>query len=343
MKVLISSKSVKIVVIGISVVGVILGGWALGRHLGIWHRPIYQRDVKIPEITLVVSSPKETSFYHPPKDEMKRIWKGERWVAYQEGLQALAKRLLDCLILADEVVRRHLDLKIERGGAILLRGQQPVGEIITIDSRAEGQGNVMAVFWAPEGLRGSNQTVEEVAEMCQTATHEGVEMTLLISYFLSPKWQDNYRRMRWVGDGLAEYAAYLVAGKFSKSAQKFRLRDHITRIRDLIGLGEEIYNLIDFTYEPFYSPPLSLPPEPHYSPNEMAGYGVSLSFWLSLADQHGEGVIREFLRRLKGIESPTYWNATKILSELAGENIGEAIEKVDLRESLRVLKERLQK
>jgi len=67
------------------------------------------------------------------------------------------------------------------------------------------------------------------------------------------------------------------------------------------------------------------------------GYAVSLAFWLRIAQQHGEGVIKEFWQRLSQRGFPNAQEAARILSELTGEDIWAKLQNMDLREVLQTL------
>jgi len=90
------------------------------------------------------------------------------------------------------------------------------------------------------------------------------------------------RRARWVGDGLAEYAGYLVSRRWAPPVAKARLENLRERVADLLGQGKADDLIQEFRVRAGDRPRPS-------TPVEAAGYGVSLALWLDLAQRHGEG------------------------------------------------------
>jgi len=169
-------------------------------------------------------------------------------------------------------------------------------------------------------------------DLHHTMPHEAVEG--VVSQYL---YHD--RRARWVGDGLAEYAGYLVSQRWAPSVVKARLENLRRRVDGL--LQERIsYNLIeDF---------LVIVDDRPSMVEGAAGYGVALAFWLDLTQRHGEEVIRAFWKRLSAQKTwclipyvacvgPNARTAARILTELTGEDIWAKLQRMDLQEVLDVL------
>lgn len=74
-----------------------------------------------------------------------------------------------------------------------------------------------------------------------------------------------------------------------------------------------------------------------FSPEEAAGYGVALAFWLQIAHNHGEVVISEFLERARLLQQPSDQELARILEELTGEDIWSKLKQMDLQEVLQTL------
>ncbi len=170
-----------------------------------------------------------------------------------------------------------------------------------------------------------------------TLPHEAVEGA--VSRYL---YHD--RRARWVGDGLAEYAGYLVSRRWAPSIAEARLENLRERVADLLGQGKGVYDLLqEFRVRAGDRPWPS-------TPVEAAGYGVSLALWLDLTQRHGEGVIRAFWERLRSHKpwclippylvciGPDAETAARVLSELTGEAIWAKLQRMDLQEVLEILK-----
>jgi len=139
------------------------------------------------------------------------------------------------------------------------------------------------------------------------------------------------RSNRWIGDGLSEYVSFITSGELAPKVQASILRSRRLEIQNLLELEENrtSYNLIEeFLYGTEREDRV-----------EVAGYGVSLAFWLQIAQKHGEGVIKTFWQRLSQQGFPTAKEAARILSELTGEDIWAKLQKMDLHEVLRTLEQ----
>ena len=173
--------------------------------------------------------------------------------------------------------------------------------------------------------------------------HEGVEHQ--VAHLL---YHD--RQARWVGDGLAEYSAYLTVSTWAPKAAKGSLQARKSQVLNLVSQGYKHYNLLEWF-------------QVHLGPETMeglqsevirAGYGVSWAFWLDLAERHGNSVIKVFWEQLSAQGRrcliplsgpwgpalgchPTAHDAARILSELTGEDIWAKLQRMDLQEVLEVL------
>jgi hypothetical protein len=139
------------------------------------------------------------------------------------------------------------------------------------------------------------------------------------------------RSNRWIGDGLSEYVSFITSGELAPKVQASTLRSRRLEIQNLLELEENrtSYNLIEeFLYGTEREDRV-----------EVAGYGVSLAFWLQIARKHSEGVIKTFWQRLSQRGFPSAKEAARILSELTGEDIWAKLQKMDLHEVLRILEQ----
>jgi hypothetical protein len=173
-----------------------------------------------------------------------------------------------------------------------------------------------------------------------TMPHEGIEWTVALFFY-------HDKRSRWIGDGLATYAGYIVAREYTPQVTKERLNYYRQQVANLLERGQVTYNLIkDF-------PVMSLEASGGKDPEvQRAGYVVSLAFWLGIAQRHGEETIRKFWGQVS--TSPKRWcialglicfggvdapKAARILSKLTGEDIWAKLQKMDLHEVLRKLEQ----
>ncbi len=139
------------------------------------------------------------------------------------------------------------------------------------------------------------------------------------------------RSNRWIGDGLSEYVSFIASGELAPKVRSSTLRSRRLEIQNLLERegNRTSYNLVQ---EFLYGTELE-------DRVELAGYGVSLAFWLQIAQKHGEGVIKTFWQRLSQRGFPSAQEAAQILSELTGEDIWSKLQKMDLHEALRTLEQ----
>ncbi|MEM4382220.1 MAG: hypothetical protein QXX19_08335 [Candidatus Caldarchaeum sp.] len=146
---------------------------------------------------------------------------------------------------------------------------------------------------------------------------------------------------RGLEEGLAEYVGYIIAQHLDPETCRWHLERRSRDIEDV--LRDREHPIYDVTQEFLSHIELRLGKESQQpssqgpTPVELAGYGVSLAFWLQIAQQHGEGVIKEFWQRLSQKGFPNAQEAARILSELTGEDIWTKLQKMDLREVLQTL------
>jgi len=154
--------------------------------------------------------------------------------------------------------------------------------------------------------------------------HEAMENSLVKKIY-------HDRSNRWIGDGLSEYVSFITSGELAPKVQASTLRSRRLEIQNLLERegNRTSYNLAQ---EFLYGTELE-------DRVELAGYGVSLAFWLQIAQKHGEGVIKAFWQRLSQRGFPNAKEAAQILSELTGEDIWTKLQQMDLHEALRTLEQ----
>lgn len=201
--------------------------------------------------------------------------------------------------------------------------------------------------WWPLFVSRSWQSLQESDSDFQdslywTMLHEAVEPTIVI-----PLYHD--WRARWIGDGLATYAGYIVTKERSPAVANRRLSIYKQQVIQLVEAGRTTYDLI--RYFPVMSQEGVREAKPHDPQLQLAGYGIALVFWLDIAQRYGEKVIRKFWERLSAqkpwcimlgllcFNDPNAQEAARILSELTGEDIWAKLQKMDLQAVLRTLEQ----
>lgn len=139
---------------------------------------------------------------------------------------------------------------------------------------------------------------------------------------------------RWLEEGLAGYVGYVVTQELDLDLHKRRVESLQEVVRALLPQMT--------TYDLTRPPPLEFIVKgdkrlKKFSPEEIAGYGVSLAFWIQIAQEHGEHVIIDFLKRVRQLKRPNEQELARILSELTGEDIWTKLQNMDLHEVLRTL------
>ncbi len=201
--------------------------------------------------------------------------------------------------------------------------------IAIIPPLAEGQGGVQidgAVF--PLLLTQSGSSLQETGalrDFYHFVPHEATEQVVAFKLY-------HDRAARWVGDGLAEYAAYI-----SSPTDVLRSRLLEIRYKDVLRFMQKrdwkSYDLTKyFLVRGAHKGPMELEEITSYT-----GYAISLAFWLQIVQKHGEGTIKKFWERVSQISHPTAKDAARILSELTGEDIWSKLQNMDLQEVLQTL------
>lgn len=269
-------------------------------------------------------------------ESMAKAQAGEVVVYYSDAaMESVATQIAEELAHAYAFIAERLGWKPYPAGLVLIGGERP-GAV-----RVEGEGELGMTFglWLPTETiaEGLTQASEDVLDMIYwVMPHEGTE-----PLFSQKLYHDC--GTRWVGDGLAEYAAYIVSGQFHPDVQQARLKGRLRTIERLLEQGKKSYNLPQ-EFQAFRSVQIVfLRLGCAKSPHEVmvAGYAVALAIWLDLVDKYGEELVRRFWQELQKLSRPTNQDVFRILGTLTGEDIKVKITQVDLQYAAEVLKKHL--
>ncbi len=176
-------------------------------------------------------------------------------------------------------------------------------------------------------------------EMLHRAVNEALESGL------DKGWRSDLRT-RGFEDGLAEYVGYIVSKEFDLEVHRHFLEGRRKNVQEALqGREPPTYNLTQefLGHREVYffgrEDSRRLLPQGAAAVKIAAGYGVSLAFWLQIAQKHGEGVIKTFWQRISQRGFPNAKEAARILSELTGEDIWQKLQNMDLHEVLRTLEQ----
>ena len=142
--------------------------------------------------------------------------------------------------------------------------------------------------------------------------HEWTEASIVF-----PSLYDD-RRMRVVGDGLAEWLSFEYARRFHPAAAARRLRSDIAVCRDLLRQGLVEYDLADFSAVQQNPVPLPGDTAAAISSRELAGYAVSFWIWWKFSQKSGPEAVGRFLAWLKTSPRRRLEDVSAVLSQTAG-------------------------
>ena len=124
-------------------------------------------------------------------------------------------------------------------------------------------------------------------------THETTELNLIVKKALYSK----NKYLRWIGDGLAEYASLKIIEQTDKELKTNMLN---SRIKNIEEYKKQSFNLLKW--------------EATTGSNE--GYGYSLAFWIDIEEKYGNNVIQEFVSEFLNTNDYSTENITNILVNL---------------------------
>ncbi|MCS7274394.1 MAG: hypothetical protein NZ610_03175 [Candidatus Bipolaricaulota bacterium] len=284
--------------------------------------------------------------------EMAKLTLQDTWVYYRpkDVPKVFAQQVLQALVRSRQVVTEALGIELVPTGAVLLKGREPRNKVFWLDAAST------FVVWVPEEEmqasleQASAQTLEQIYWV---VTHEATESTISrMLYRYDPG-------TRWVGDGLAEYAGYLASKTFAQQAQQLRMGSLIRRIERLLESGMQDYDLVEhfqairvesklgllegiglmlgFNREALVRMAVERVRLQAQDPVIIAGYAVALAFWLWIAQEHGVGIIKTFLRELQKMKEPTNDALFETLSKLTGQDLKQKVVQMDLAQALQIL------
>jgi len=266
---------------------------------------------------------------------MKQLRQGEITVYFYPQHKALAEEVAQALEQSWQVILRRLHIDLGSFGiALVAREAEELGGVYI----RQTSGLLLPPapplpFLFPSGLqslKGAN--ISTLEDVYWVFPHEAMENLIGNKLY-------HDRQARWLGDGLAEYAGYIITSELAREAWESMLKGRRKNIQTLLEQGHKSYDLITkfpvklefFSFGKSVLSPESLTQE------EIAGYGVTLAFWLQIAQRHGEEVIRAFWERVSKQARPSAKDAARILSELTGEDIWSRLQNMDLEEVLQIL------
>lgn len=265
--------------------------------------------------------------------EMRYLQHGSLTVYFQDEHEHLAREVMKALEQVWQVPQKELSFDL---GPFRIALAAPRGEVVSW-SGAIIEMTVFETFLEWVGWEAQvwplwfSKKVQNLQEADQLALfgiywaipHEAVEFKIFRIMY-------HDRATRWIGDGLAEYISYTVSNELASQVRSRVLQARQKEIQTFLVL-EQDRKIYDLTREFIYGEDhKDLPP---------VGYGISLAFWLHIAQQHGKSTIKTFWERVSQISRPSAQDAARILSELTGEDIWAKLQKMDLQEVLKTLEQ----
>ena len=265
--------------------------------------------------------------------QMKRLSQGPIYIYYTGENQLLARGVSTALYQAWLFVKDRLGLELCSFGVVLVEASEEQVGGLYIKQQGGLLRSPVPPFpqLIPPGVRSLKEADPHFrVGIYWSMPHEAVHKIVHLEFD---------RQARGLEEGLAEYVGYMVARQFDSEAFQLMLEKRKEQVQRVLQSREN--PIYDLTQEfPGHLQPLTgqrlLSPS-EFTPVEVAGYGVSLAFWLQIVQQHGEGVIKTFWQRLSQRGFPTAKEAAQILSELTGEDIWTKLQQMDLHEVLRTL------
>lgn len=177
-----------------------------------------------------------------------------------------------------------------------------------------------------------------VSSMKWTRVSEAPQPVRFDIYVVFPHEAAHFALMwegHWLEEGIAEYIGFSVVQELAPDLCALYREGRQKDIREILAQS---------TYDLTREPPQEFVVQDGVrlkvsSPEEGAGYGVSLAFWLQVAQNYGEEVIRQFLEKARDLSQPTERELVRILSELTGKDIWSNLQQMNLQEALQTLEQ----
>ncbi len=270
---------------------------------------------------------------------MQRLRQGAITVYFHPEQQALAEEVIRAFDHGWQLVQRRLGMDLGPFKVALVMGKEE--EIGGVYIRFQGgllrPPSPTLPLMVPPGARSlQDADLRTQASVYWSLPHEAVhEMIARKARALQFD-----RQARGLEDGLAEYVGYMIAKELASAACQLVLEKRQEQVEALLQQRRDrpTYDLTQefLGHVEFLSTSKLLAPE-GFKVEEVAGYGVSLAFWLQLAQKHGEGVIKAFWEWVSNLRRPSAKEAARILSELTGDDIWKKLQQMDLHEVLQTL------
>ena len=124
-------------------------------------------------------------------------------------------------------------------------------------------------------------------------THETTELNLIMKKALYSK----NKYLRWIGDGLAEYASLKI---IEQTDEELKTKMLNSRIKDIDEDKKQSFNLLKW----------------EAITGQDLGYAYSLAFWIDIEEKYGNKVIQEFVNKFINTNDYSTENITNILVNL---------------------------
>jgi len=293
------------------------------------------------ETTFQLGEGPEVTLTKADLEKMSKIPAGRAWVYYPDAtMQVVAEQIAERLARAYALIPERLGLEPEATSVVLLGGEKPGTIRVKLDDDPP-----FGIWLPPEVITGGLEQASERlwSDIYWTMPHEATEPVISARLY-------HDCGARWVGDGLADYAGYVVSGQFRPDTQRRRLEGRLDSIEGLISQGKTSYNLSEEFQAlrrgqsiifGFVIARWGCKESPFHI--VVAGYAVSLAVWLDLVDKHGEEMIKQFWQELQKIPKPAHRDVLSILKGLTGEDMEARVTNVDLRQAAEVLRRHLAK
>lgn len=248
--------------------------------------------------------------------------------------QEMAQEALAYLEAAEQLLEDRLGLSLGRLAIVLipyqqgvqamilqLRGWEALRQILQLDP-------ILFPLVVAPGLSSLLQQPFSVRFFAHwVIVHEGVESQVARKLYFRD------RNARWVGEGLAEYAAYVVTQELDREVACEGWKSQQLRLNMGLERGLQKYDLTnDFPVRDASSRGQDGKGNASDAVVEQVGYALAFSFWYRIAQQHGEKTIRAFWERLSRQWLPSAQDALSILKQLTGEDIKGWLQGIELGE-----------
>ncbi len=269
--------------------------------------------------------------------QMEQIRHGQLTVYFPSEHKALGEEVAQALERSWGIVQERLGLDLGRFGVVVVvpKAGEEVGGV---SLRRRGIWTlwdpIIPLLTSPE-LKSIHQAdTDTLIAVYWAMAHEAMELKVLKKLY-------HDRASRWIGDGLAEYMGYTITSELAPQIRNEILAKRRQAIQ--VGLVDQGHVQYDLTKE--FLVIIGTSKDAQTIAQTLAqktkpadpGYGVSLAFWLQIAQKHGEGVIKTFWERISQRGFPNAREAARILSELTGEDIWTKLQTMDLQDVLRTL------